>query len=291
MPDVAWLLAFLALAAAFVLPPLLRRPIVGRESDAAEAAVVGYRVALDALRDVETDHHAGSLDDEAYASQRSAAEERAALARVERDATVAAAGSAHMLPDRRARRLALAGAAVIGAALLVGSLLPPPLGLAAGTVVNQELARAQAAEDARRQLIASLLEQLDADQPDVPTLSALADAYLAGDSRDDLAAAVRVLQVVISLAPDNLDAYRRTITAYLRAGDYANAEAALDAYAEIETDVAEVAFFRGLIALRGHDDADAAVEAFDEFLRLATTDDPRVTMVRALREEAAASSE
>jgi regulator of sirC expression with transglutaminase-like and TPR domain len=50
-------------------------------------------------------------------------------------------------------------------------------------------------------------------------------------------------------------------------------------------DPAEVAFFDGLIALRGEDDPEAATEAFDRFLELAP-DDPRAEMVRRLRDEA-----
>ena len=48
-----------------------------------------------------------------------------------------------------------------------------------------------------------------------------------------------------------------------------------------------MAFFDGLIALRGEDDREAALAAFDRFLELAP-DDPRAEMIRGLRDEAAA---
>ena len=95
------------------------------------------------------------------------------------------------------------------------------------------------------------------------------------------------LQLVIDLAPDRTDAYERLMSAYLRAGDAANARGVHDAYADlVEADPVEVAFFDGLIALRGESDADQASAAFDRFLELAP-DDPRAPMIRALREEAA----
>jgi tetratricopeptide (TPR) repeat protein len=116
-------------------------------------------------------------------------------------------------------------------------------------------------------------------------LSDLADAYLAGGSPDELARAAAALTLVISQRPDDVDAHARIITAYLRAGDYANARAALDAFTALEPDAADVDFFTGIIALRGDGDGAAAVAAFDRFLA-AAPDDPRVPMVRALRAEA-----
>jgi regulator of sirC expression with transglutaminase-like and TPR domain len=163
------------------------------------------------------------------------------------------------------------------------------VGLAGATLVDAELAAAQAAEEARRDRISVLLNRLEGEPLDVATLSDLADANLAGEGPDDLASAARVLQLVISLEPDNLDAYRDIIGAYLRAGDEANAGAALDAYAEVETDAAEVAFYRGLIAFRAGE-ASAARAAFDEFLRL-KPDDERASMVRSLRAEALDASD
>jgi hypothetical protein len=50
----------------------------------------------------------------------------------------------------------------------------------------------------------------------------------------------------------------------------------------------EAAFYDGLIALRGEDDADRALAAFERFLELAPGD-PRASMIRGLRDEAAGS--
>ena len=70
------------------------------------------------------------------------------------------------------------------------------------------------------------------------------------------------------------------MTAYLRAGDAVNARAAHDSYAALASaDPVEVAFFDGLIALRGENDPSAARAAFDRFLELAP-DDPRAAMIR-----------
>jgi tetratricopeptide (TPR) repeat protein len=169
--------------------------------------------------------------------------------------------------------------------LLVGSLVPAT-GIANQTVVNQELAAAEAAEDARQARIDDLTAQLAASPEDTDTLSALADAYLAGSTQADLVAAANALQVLITLDPDRADAYERIIAAYLRAGDHANARAAHASYADLETaDPVEVAFLDGLIALRGEGDSEAARAAFDRFLELAP-DDPRATMVQSLRDQA-----
>jgi hypothetical protein len=153
--------------------------------------------------------------------------------------------------------------------------------------VNEALAAAQAAEAARAQRIDRLLDDLTKELEDPDTLSELADAYLAGTTSDDLRRAVAALQVLIALEPERADAYERVIGAYLRADDFSNARRALDAYEAVATaDPAEVAFFDGLIALRGEDDPEAAAEAFGRFLEVAP-DDPRAEMVRGLRDEAA----
>ena len=69
-----------------------------------------------------------------------------------------------------------------------------------------------------------------------------------------------------------------------------NARAVHDSYADVATaDPVELAFFDGLIALRGENDAAAALEAFERFLELAP-DDPRAGMVRGLRDEAAGAT-
>jgi tetratricopeptide (TPR) repeat protein len=152
--------------------------------------------------------------------------------------------------------------------------------------VNEPLAAAQAAEAARQARITDLLERLRAEPRETTTLSALADQYLAGTGSDDLVRAAVALQLVINLDPGRADAYERLMSAYLRAGDATNARAVYDAYAQVASaDPVELAFFDGLIALRGENDAERARAAFDRFLDLAP-DDPRATMIRGLRDEA-----
>jgi tetratricopeptide (TPR) repeat protein len=186
--------------------------------------------------------------------------------------------------------VAIAG--VLGVVLVIGSLLPAS-GVANSTAVNEALAATEAAEVARQAEISRLLDDLAANAKDPETLSGLADAYLAGTTSDDLARAAAALQVLIALEPDRADAYERLIGAYVRAGDFTNARRALDSYQAIERpDPVEVAFLDGVIALRGEDDPERAMDAFDAFLELAP-DDARAPMVRGLRaeaEEAAAGS-
>jgi hypothetical protein len=286
MPEPLILLIGLAAAAAFVVPPLLRGSVATLAGeDERDAATVRHRVAIETLRDVEADRRAGSLDDAAYAEQLAQAESRAA-------ATRAALEQASARPDAvrgtrgHGSRIGLSAAGAIGAVLMVGALLPAT-GLANRVVVNQALVDAQAAEETRQDRIAELLAGLDPDAPDPITLSALADAYLEGSTDEDLVRAAVSLRLLIEVDPDRTDAYERSMTAYLRAGDYANARAVHDSYARIATaDPVELAFFDGLIALRGEDDPAAAADAFDRFLQLAP-DDPRAGMVRGLRDEAA----
>lgn len=192
------------------------------------------------------------------------------------------------LPRSTARRLAVGAAATLVALLGIGFLLPEPFSLAAETVVNQPLAEAQAAEAARQAEIERLLALVAAQPTDTASLSELADAYLAGPTAEDLQRAASVLLLLIGLDPDDPDPYARLISAYIRASDWTDAAAATDALAELTPDSADVPFFRGLIAWRGHGDAVTAIEAFDAFLEIAP-DDPRVPMIRALRQEAAAS--
>jgi tetratricopeptide (TPR) repeat protein len=266
-----------------VLAPLWRRRPAEATDDARDAAEVRHRVALETLRDVEADRRAGSLDEAAYAEQLAEAEVRAAATAAALDAAPAAP-----VPARRSggRIAAIATAGILAAALIGGSLLPAA-GIANPTVVNEALAAAQAAEAARAQRIDRLLDDLTKELEDPDTLSELADAYLAGTTSDDLRRAVAALQVLIALEPERADAYERVIGAYLRADDFSNARRALDAYEAVATaDPAEVAFFDGLIALRGEDDPEAAAEAFGRFLEVAP-DDPRADMVRGLRNEAA----
>lgn len=281
MPELVLLATGLAAAAAIVLAPL------GRDStppqlDDAEAVAIPHRVALEALRDVEADHAAGLTDDETYAAQLAEAESDAAATRARLDANAPAEPSRE---PARGRGAALAVAAMIGAVLLGGSLVSGT-GLANATVLNRSLADAEAAEAARQSRITDLLAIVAADPTDPAALSDLADAYLAGSTVDDLARAAAALQLLINAEPQRGEAYVRLMTAYLRAGDHANARAAHDGYAELATaDPVEVAFFDGIIALRGEDDPERALAAFDRFLELAP-DDPRAGMIRGLRDEA-----
>jgi hypothetical protein len=286
MPEPLVLLVGLLIGAGLVVPPLLRRPVdAPADEGERDAATVRHRVAIETLRDLEADRRAGSLDDAAYAEQLAEAEARAAATRAALEQP--APGPVRLsTPRAHGPRLGLAAAGVIGALLVGGSLLPAT-GLANRVVVNQALADAQTAEAARQARIAELLGALDPEAPDAATLSELADAYLEGSTDEDLVRAVVSLRLLIELEPDRSDAYERSMTAYLRAGDYANARAVHDSYAELDTaDPVELSFFDGLIALRGEDDATAAAEAFDRFLELAP-DDPRAGMVRGLRDEAA----
>jgi tetratricopeptide (TPR) repeat protein len=285
MPEAVFLAAALFVVGIVVLAPL-RGPRAAVAADAErDAAGVRHRVALEALRDVEADRRAGSLDDRAYAEQLAEAEARAASTAAE-----LASASAHEPPQPAEPpsvgvRIVIGAAAVLGAVLVVGSLLPAA-GIANATDVNEGLAAAQEDEAARQADIERLLTALEADPESPETLSDLADAYLAGATADDLRRAAAALQVLIALEPDRADAYQRVIGAYLRAGDLANARRALDSYRDLQTaDPAEVAFYDGLIALSGEGDPDRAIAAFDRFLELAP-DDPRAAMVRGLRTEA-----
>lgn len=290
MPDLGeWLLlAIIGLAAgAAIAWPLLRArstPSVSVDTNAdAEARALRHRVALDALLDVEADRRAGSLDDASYARERAEAEERAAQ-------TLAPASPVTPATPTGARRNGRAAASWLGVALvvalLVGFALPAPAGLAERTVVNQALADALEREADRLDEIQRLLGLLAADQQNAQVLSDLADAYLAGDSTEDLQRAAVALQVLLAVEPDNRSAYRRLITAYISAADWADAQAATDSYATIAgDDEPDIPFFRGLIAFRMGDSA-AAVRQFDRFLALAP-DDERAPMVTGLRAESA----
>ena len=290
MPELPLLLAALVLAGVVVLAPVARgaedRPAAEAAADADEraAAELRHRVALEALRDVEADRRAGSLDDDAYAQLLAEAEGRAAATRAALAATPSESRTqARTVPPAIPIALAL----VIGAVLVVGSLVPAA-GIGNATVVNEALARAEAEEVARQQRIEDLTAALVEEPENPETVSDLADAYLAGSTRQDLVAGARALQLLIALEPDRPDGYERIITAYVRADDYVNARAALDSYEQLErADPAEVAFFDGLIALRGEEDPQRAAEAFSRFLELAP-DDPRVPMVESLAAEAGA---
>ena len=201
MPEAVVLAAALVLAGVAVLWPLWSSRAPSDSTVDPEDAAVRHRVALETLRDVEADHRSGSLDDGAYAAQRAEAEAAAAatLDEVEQISEVPPAS------DPRGRRLALGVAAVIGAVLVAGSMVEAT-GIANATVENPSLAAAQAAEAARQDRIAALLDDLRTDSRDVDTLSDLADSYLEGTERDDLVRAAVALQLVIELAPDRTDA-------------------------------------------------------------------------------------
>jgi cytochrome c-type biogenesis protein CcmH/NrfG len=288
MPELAVVVIVMAVGAGLlVVAPLRARSAQGEAMPAVPteraSAEVRHRVALEALRDVEADHRAGALDTETYRAELARAEAHAVETRAALDAEPSR-GPATIV-DPRARRAAVGVALAVGALIAIGALAPPPIGFAAKPIVNETLAAAQAAESARQDRIAELREALLEDPRDVEALSDLADAYLAGNTTADLREVVTILGFVIGFEPENESAYRRIITAYLRAGDYQNARAALDAFVELDPDPADVAFFSGLIALRGDGDAAVAVAAFDRFLELAPHDD-RAPMVRALRAEA-----
>jgi tetratricopeptide (TPR) repeat protein len=281
MPEFALVIAGLALAGAFVLAPL-RQASAGVALDD-EASAIRHRVALEALRDVESDHAAGFSDEVAHAAQLAEAEADAAATQAALESPPRPATAPISL---RGQTVALAAAGVIGVFLAAGSLVPA-IGLANATVVNQPLADARAAESARQARIGELLEVIAADPTDADALSDLADAYLGGSTSDDLARAAAALQLLISADPQRADAYERLMSAYLRAGDAANARAVHDSYAEISNaDPVELAFFDGIISLRGENDRERALAAFDRFLELAP-DDPRAGMIRSLRDGAA----
>jgi cytochrome c-type biogenesis protein CcmH/NrfG len=252
--ELVLLLGLGLVVAAFVALPLRRdpdAPVPALTDD--EASLMRHRVAVEALRDVEADRRAGSLDDAAYVQQRAEAEARAVRTLAELEA-VPEPTSRRTLGGGRRTALLLGGAVL--AALLVGAVLPAPIGLANRTTV------------------------------DAGALSTLADEYLARNTPDDLARGAALLLAVIREQPQNQSAYERLITAYLRAEDYPDATAATDALAGFAPASADVPFFRGLIALRGAGDKPAAIQQFDRFLRLAPGD-PRAGMVRALRAQAA----
>lgn len=291
MPELVIVTAlFVAVAAALVIPPLLRRVAPAPRGAELEAAELRHRVALEVLRDVDADHRAGALDEGAYRAELAAAEARAARTGAARDAarTAGRAGADEAPADASSRRAAIAIAAGIGLVVVIGAVVPPPLGFASRPIVNEAVVAARAAESARQDRITALLRKLEADPRDVAALSDLADAYLAGSSPDDLARAATALLIVISLDPRDDDAHRRIITAYIRAGDLADARAALESYAALDPDPADVAFFTGLIALRSGDSR-AAVAEFDRFLELAPHDE-RGPMVRSLRADAVAGT-
>ncbi len=298
MPDPMELLLLVLVGggvAALIATPFVRARRGGTIPSADEAREdldvlrIRHRVALEAIRDVEADHRAGSLDEAAHAAQREEAERRAAetLAALESaEAGPLAARADHPaagspLPPRR---VGLA-AAVLALAVVIGFVLPAPFSLANPTQTNEALASQQAQEAARQATIRQLLDALTANPRDTDALSKLADAYLQGGTADDLSRAGTILLALISLEPTDASAYQRLITAYVNVGDWTDATSATDAYARVAADSPDIPFFRGIIALRGANDTTTAVREFQAFL-VAAPDDPRAVMVRALLSEA-----
>jgi cytochrome c-type biogenesis protein CcmH/NrfG len=167
----------------------------------------------------------------------------------------------------------VAGAGLaLAAGVLAGYLLPPQAGLASQTV------------DVRQRALERAVARVEANPRDPQALSQLADALLATGEPDDRARGAQVLIGLIGLQPENVDAYRRLITAYVEAGDYRNAAAATDSLADVAPAGApDVPFFRALIA-RAEGRSDDASRQLERFLELAL-DDPRVPMARRLLDE------
>lgn len=287
MPDLAqWaLLAAIGLVvAAAIAWPLLRsgpRTVTFDTRAEAEGHALRHQVALDALLDVEADRRAGSLDDASYERERAEAEARAA----ETLKSTPVETSPGAVPQRHGRGMIVGLGALIALALLVGFALPGSIGLSQRTVVNQALADARAQEAGRQAEVQRLLDLFAANPQDTKVVSDLADAYLAGDSSDDLQRAAVALQILLALQPEDHSAYRRLINAYLVTAHYDDAQAATDSYATIASpDEPDIPFYLGVIALRRGDNA-TAVRQFDRFLQLAP-DDARAPMVSSLRAEA-----
>jgi tetratricopeptide (TPR) repeat protein len=265
-----------------------------------EAAAVRHRLALEALRDIEADHRAGSLDEVAYQAQRDEAEARAAqtlraleatapaeeaTAPLERaPATEAVAPAAELTaddapaphPGGRSWRLPALVGALLALLLLAAFAAPPPFGIAE--------------RDARLERIRQLTDTIAANPRDVDALGELADLYLAGGSADDVARALASLILLRDAAPQSRDANQRLVTLLVRAGLWDDASAATDRYAQVVGDEdPDIPFLRGLIA-RGTGDNAEAVRQFDRFLEIAP-DDPRAEMIRGLRDESAQTRE
>jgi tetratricopeptide (TPR) repeat protein len=282
MPELSQLVLLLAVGglAAIVIGLPLLRPSAGMDEPHSdhEALELRYRVALEALRDVAADRRAGSLDDAGYAEQRAQAEHRAAAALAELEAAIGDRPQPSQRQDpevppaqpaHRSRRLAgLVGVALAGL-LVVGFFVPPPVGLANPVV------------DTRQVAIDAALARLKEDPRDTQALSDLADVLAGGNTYAEMQRAAAALIALISLEPDNLGAYNRLITVYIRVADWKDATDTVAALAKVAPDSADVPFFRGLIALQGSNDVATAREEFAKFEKLAPND-PRLTMVRAL---------
>ncbi len=236
-----------------------------------EAARVRHGLALEALRDIEADHRAGSLDEEAYHLQREEAEAHAARTlRALEAITPAEDSDAPTAPRARGWRLPAIVGGVLAVLLLAAFAAPSPFGVAE--------------KDARLERIRQLTDTVAANPRDIDALAELSDLYLAGGTADDAAHALASLLLLRDAAPESRDANQRLVTLYIRTGLWDDADAATDRYAEVVgEDDPDIPFFRGLIARGSGDDAEA-IRQFDRFLELAP-DDVRVEMVQGLRDD------
>jgi tetratricopeptide (TPR) repeat protein len=236
-----------------------------------EALEVRHRLALEAIRDLEADHRAGSLDPDAYIAQRNETEARAVetLQALEAGSPGAEDGVIGAVAPRGWRTPAVIGLVLAGL-LLAGYALPSPFGIAE--------------RDSRQERIRQLADAVEANPRDTAALAELSDLYLAGGTPDEVARALVSLVLMRDAAPESRDAHQRLISLLVRAGLWDQASQATDRYAGVVgEDEPDIPFFRGLVA-RGAGDVDDAVRWFDRFLDLAP-DDPRAVMVQGLRDE------
>ncbi|HEY7525650.1 MAG TPA: c-type cytochrome biogenesis protein CcmI [Candidatus Limnocylindria bacterium] len=270
MAELLLLGLLVAAVALAVVWPLLDRPAAVPSIAAnpeREALEVRHRLALEALRDVEADHRAGSLDDEGYRRERDEAERHAVETRRALDAAPEPAPQAASVPASRSLRLAALIGVALAALLLIGLALPAPFGVAE--------------RDARLERIRQLTDAVGRNPRDAAALAELSDLYLAGGTDTDVARALASLILLRNAAPDSRDANGRLVTLLVRIGSWDEAAKATDVYARVvgESDP-DIPFFRGLIA-RGRGDAVEARQQFERFLQLAPGDD-RAVMVRGL---------
>lgn len=243
-----------------------------------EAVQVRHRLALEALRDVEADRRAGSLDDEAYGVQQAAAEAHAAetLRALDAPRDPTPRDVTPPVVQRTSRRAAVLIGGGLAVLLLVGYAVPSPFGIAE--------------RDARLERIRVLTDAVAANPRDIAALAELSDQYLAGGTPDEVARALASLLLLRDAEPASRDGHQRLVTLLIRAGLWEQATAALERYAElVGDDDADIPFFRGLIA-RGSGDHAEAVRQFDRFLRVAP-EDPRATMVQGLRDQEASGTD
>jgi tetratricopeptide (TPR) repeat protein len=263
------LLAVVALAVAWPLLDATPPPAAPGGDPERDALEVRHQLALEAIRDIEADHRAGSLDDDAYRRELDEAESHAVLTRRALDgadppsATMpASAGSL-----RRSRLIAAVLGGSLALLLLAGYALPAPFGVAE--------------RDARLERIRELTAVVGQNARDTAALAELSDLYLAGGNPDDVAAALASLILLRDAAPDSRDAHQRLITLLIRAGLWDQAATATDAYVRVVgASDADVPFFRGLIARGTGNPAEARLQ-FERFLQLAPNDD-RAPMVQGL---------